>query len=368
MRVAWIAPSRQRCGIASYARDYAAALSKHADIVAYDAGDFMEAPRPFAEKIGKCDLAHLQYDPSFFLSGGRDFYPALCRLLPDRKVVTVHEVYQNLPGVFPREDIRGVFPVKKARRFLWDLRHPHWAAFRRHAMRSFFADALLVHARFHLAILSEKGADESKMSVVPIPVRSLSPEAAAPYAGRGDILTLGATGFINPLYDYGFLLSVLEKLEMPWRFVWVGGPRRPEDEAIERGLLAELDRRGMRDRFSITGFVPESERDRIFAKVEIACAFFRDRSSSASLADMVAARACIVATRLALTEEMTAQEPCLLLAERDAPAVAAQITGLRADGERRRSLTHACAAYAARFSYDACARNVAAVYERLLAQ
>ena len=185
MKIAWIVPRARPCGISYYADQYAAALSKQVSLVECDPEEFVKDRKSLADKVSGCDLAHLQYDPSFFFKGGNDFFPALCRSIRCKKIITVHEVYRIVPGVFPRENMKGVWPVKRAKQWLWDFRHPHWAAFSRHAAHNFFADAILVHARFHRAILAARGVDESKITVIPLPVRSWS-NGAAPlvFAGR----------------------------------------------------------------------------------------------------------------------------------------------------------------------------------------
>ena len=146
----------------------------------------------------------------------------------------------------------------------------------------------------------------------------------------------------------------------------MGGVRRDEDEAIASRLRAEIDKRGWRGRFTITGPVDDQERDRLFAEVQIVCAFFKDRSSSASLAEAIAARRFIVATRIPLTEELVAEEPLAILAERDAEAIAKKIIAVCSDEALRRSLERGCTTYGERFGFDACSRSVVAVYERLL--
>jgi glycosyltransferase involved in cell wall biosynthesis len=367
MKIAWIVPRAGPCGISYYADQYAAALSKLVSLVECDPEEFVKDRKSLVDKISGCDLAHLQYDPSFFFKGGNDFFPSLCRSIRCKKIITVHEVYRIVPGVFPRENIRGAWPVKRAKQWLWDVRHPHWAAFNRNAAHNFFADAILVHAQFHRPILAARGVAESKITVVPLPVRSWS-SGAAPQFSPGRPIALGATGFVNPLYDYDLLLSVLEKIAVPWRFIWVGGVRRQEDAALARSLQAKIDKRVWRDRFLVSGPVDDRERDRLFAEVQIACMFFKDRSSSASLAEAIAARRYIVATRIPLTEELVAEEPLAVLADADADAkaIAKKIMEVCSDDALRRSLERGCAAYGERFGFDACSRSVVAVYERLL--
>ncbi len=365
MKIAWIVCSDKLCGISQYAAAYAAALAKHAALVECSPEEFARDRKSFLLKISGCDIAHIQYEPSFFFKNGRDFYPALCDALTMKKVVTLHEIYNKIPGVFPREDLGGGPVARHLRQWLWDRRHPQWAAFGRHASRDFHADALLAHAKFHRELLERKGVTSSKINVIPLPV-AFDPAAAAPVIDKGKPIVLGATGFINPQYDYALLLDVLEELPDQFHFSWVGGVRRPDDAGLARFFQDEIDRRGLRSRCIVSGVVSGEQRDRLFSEVQIVCAFFKDRSSSESLARSIGARKYIVATRLPLTEELVADEPLAILADGDSDKMAARIRDLIDDESLRRSLEHGCAAYARRFSYEACSRGVMDLYERLL--
>ncbi len=363
MHIAWIVPVREQCGICLYAEKYVAALSRYATIVRCYPLEFAQNKDSFLKRIASCDIAHIQYEPSFFFADGRDFYPRLCRAIQCKKVVTLHEVYKTIPGVFPRDAITGALAVP--RRLQWDLRHPQWAAFTRHASMNFSCERILVHAHFHASILTKKGVDASKIRVLPVPLK-IPAKPGAPAVTTGGPVTLGATGFINPLYDYDLLAAVLERLDFPWRFVWIGGLRRQEDAPLLQSLREHIARRGWTDRFTVTGLTFREERDRLFEDVQIFCAFFRDRSSSESLADAIAARKTIVTTRIPLTEELVGQEPLAVLVNRDPDAIASRMRELVADEPLRRSLQHGCTSYCERFSYAECARRLMTLYSEVL--
>jgi glycosyltransferase involved in cell wall biosynthesis len=367
MRVGWVAPLHAKCGIAFYAGKYAHALSGHVELVECDPEDFGHDRKGFSARLSGCDCVHIQYETSLFCRGRSDLYPGLCREIHAKKIVTLHEIYRQAPGVFPRENLTGTGPVRVLKEFLWDIRHPHWAWFARHMHASFFADAIVVHSQFQKHILMEKGIDKEKIAVIPMPVQPRRQIITKAVRETGEII-LGATGFINPLYDYDLLVKVLEKMKGGWRFNWVGGLRRNEDVNILRDLEREIDRRGWKQRFTITGWVSDDERDRLLDEMHIFCAFFKDRSSSESLADAIAAAKIIVATRMPLSEELVVQGPVLALAPKSPQETAELIEGLLSDGQRRRSMEQASSAYAKTYSYDECAKTLAALYERLIAQ
>jgi glycosyltransferase involved in cell wall biosynthesis len=366
MNVGWIAPLKRKCGIAFYSRKYADALSRHVRLIECDPVDFVIGRKIFLDGLSGCDCVHIQYESSFFFHGRHDFYPELCRQIRARKIITLHEIYRNAPGVFPRGNIRGTWPVKAMKEILWDIRHPHWAAWTKHLRDSFHADVIIVHSLFQKEILIEKGLGKELIDVVPLPIKARAETQFRQNAdGRG--IVLGSTGFINPLYDYGLLLDVLGRIKGDWRFVWVGGLRRNDDAGVLGWLEQEIDKRGWTGRFTITGWVPDAERDRLLDELDVYCAFFKERSSSESLADAIAAKKPIVATRIPLTEEIVSHGPVLLLAPDGAEKTAECISALFGDRDRRHSLERAAAAYGRRYSYEACAQKLTDLYERVVA-
>jgi glycosyltransferase involved in cell wall biosynthesis len=370
MKVGWIAPLDKKCGIAFYSRKYADAISRLVQLVECDPSGFQSDRRGFLASIAGCDCVHIQYEPSFFLRGRRDFYQELCRQIRAKKIVSLHEVYREIPGVFPRENIRGNWPIRALRKFVWDQRHPHWAAFARHLGASFHADALVVHSHFQKEILAEKGIDKEKITVIPLPIK-VRPETKTGPAGRAGVdatTSLGASGFINPLYDYDMLVRVLDNMKEAWRFTWVGGIRRDEDAAILGRLEGEIDKRGWGHKFTITGWVSDEERDRLVDGMDVFCAFFKERSSSESLADAIAARKPIIASRIPLTEELATCGPLLLLAPPGPEETAQCIRALLADRNRLRSMEQAAAAYGRKYSYEECSTTMKGLYERVIAQ
>jgi glycosyltransferase involved in cell wall biosynthesis len=366
MKVGWVAPLHAKCGIAFYAGKYAKALSGHVELVECDPEDFCHDRKGFSARLSGCDCVHIQYETSLFRHGHKDWYPALCREVRAKKIVTLHEIYRQAPEVFPRENLTGARPLRALKGLLWDVRHPHWASFARHCRASFFADAIVVHSQFQKHILLEKGIDREKIGVIPMPVQPRRQTKTKAVRETREIV-LGATGFINPLYDYDLLVKVLDKIKGEWRFIWVGGLRRNEDVNILRDLEREIDRRGWKQRFTITGWVSDEERDRLLDEMHVFCAFFKERSSSESLADAIASAKIIVATRIPLSEEMAAQGPVLALAPKSPQETAELIAGLLSDGQRRRSMEQASSAYAKTYSYDECAKTLAALYERVIA-
>jgi glycosyltransferase involved in cell wall biosynthesis len=364
MNVGWIAPLNKKCGIAFYARRYADALSGHVRIIESDPDDFCRNRKDFLERMSGCDCVHIQYETSFFLNGRLDFYPELCRKIQGKKIVTLHEVYRRIPSVFPRENIKGTWPLKAIKEIVWDLKHPHWALFTKHLHTSFFADAIIVHSQFQKEILIEKGVDKEKINVVPLPIK-VRPEAKVRPWNNALTIELGATGFINPSYDYDLLFKVLECIDRDWRFFWVGGLRRNDDAGLLRWLEQEIEKRGWKQRFTITGWVSDDERDRRLDEMHVFCAFFKDRSSSESLADAIAAKKLIIAGRIPLTEEIAGHGPVLVLAQQEPEAIAQTIWQSLSDKTLLQSIERAQVRYGETYSYAECAKIVVDLYEKV---
>jgi glycosyltransferase involved in cell wall biosynthesis len=365
MKVGWIAPLHKKCGIAFYAERYAEALSSYCTVIKLDPEDFVRSGTDFLSALTGCSCVHIQYETSFFLHGRADFYPDLCGRIGLKKIVTLHELYRTVPGVFPREDILGAWPLKAIKRMAWDVRHPHWAAFARHQAAQFHADAVIVHSNFQKEILSDKRFDPDKIVVIPLPIR----KSAAAEVFKVNVIrpaVLGATGFINPAYDYELLFRVLEAMTTEWRFIWVGGVRRDEDRRLLRWIEHEIDARGWRDRFTITGWVPDDERDRLLKGMHVFCAFFKERSSSESLGDAIAARTPVIACRIPLTEEISRYGPVLVLAPSEPEAIALTILKTISDKALLQKIEQAQANYSETNSPANCARSLVALYEKLI--
>jgi len=329
--------------------------------------DFIRDRSVFVTGLSECDCVHIQYEPSFFLQGRCDFYPGLCKRIRVKKIVTLHEIYRKIPGIFPRENIRGTWPGRAIKEVLWDRRHPHWAAFERHRRGLFFADALVVHSQFQKDILTEKGFDKEKITVIPLPIKprtKIKPPVDDPEKG----IVLGATGFINPMYDYDLLFNVLGRLSGMWRFFWVGGLRRSDDEDLLRRLEHEIDNRGWKQRFTITGWVPDEDRDRlldemnIFLRVFQGAEFIREpcRRHCRGKADHRDVHS--------LTMEMASYGPLVLLAPDGPEKTAETISALVSDRGRLRSMEQAAAAYGRKYSYEECGRKTIHLYERVIAE
>ena len=372
MRIGWVYPHRERCGIAQYARDYADVLRPHTELADIDPQWWTDRRAVVRDTIVGCDIVHVQYDTAAFMRGRRDFFAEMMRSVKVPVVVSLHEVYDEDPAVFPRSRISGRFPARQFKRIVWDLRHPVQYAFTRHCAQSFFARAVLVHQRYHTDIVVRKNCARHIVRVEPFPVkcRRAMQESSFPDLPA---IRLGAFGFVNPLFDYELLFAALKQLRRPWTFTWLGGVGNVSQQPLHDALTRRLAAENWSDRFHVTGWVPEEELPLRFADIDIVCALFTGRSSSASIAEVLGAGKPVVAASIPLTREIASVNKAagapapLLLTERDGAGVAAAIERLCADGGLRADLYRGACAYRDATSFEVMAGRLLAMYRELLA-
>ncbi len=371
MKVGWIYPHRERCGITRYSLDYIAALADAATIVDIDPQWWISDRRRFFPALYSCDLLHIQYDTAAFMNGRRDFFGPMMRHAMVPAIVTLHEVYDEDPAAFPRSRLTGRFLPLRLKQAVWDLRHPVQRAFERHVRRRFGARHLLVHQQYHADILIRKGIPEGLPKVFPHPVKRSAPVAAFSFSDLPHI-NLGVPGFINPSYDYDLLFSVLERLNRSWTFTWIGGIRTHEQQPLLDSLTARIARRNWQDRFHITGWISEEEMSSRLASIDLVPALFKTRSSSGSLARALGAGKPVIATDLPLTREIasfaigiTSAEPApqpLLLSPADAGTIVDRIERLIVDRDYQKALSAALTAYCDAVSFETMAQKLIALY------
>ncbi|MBN1309464.1 MAG: methyltransferase domain-containing protein [Chitinispirillaceae bacterium] len=371
VKAGWIYPHRDRCGIARYSLDYIEALSGAAEVVDIDPRWWTSDRKRFRRALDNCDLLHIQYDTAAFIRRGREFYTTMLQGVAVPVIVTLHEVYDEDPAVFPRSRLTGLFPLLQFRRFVWDVRHPVQRAFQGHLRRCFGALRILIHHRYHADILVDKGVDASLLQVLPHPVKRIAP--LRPFAFSGlPCVHLGTSGFINPAYDYDLLFVVLERMGRPWTFSWIGGIRTADQQPFHDALIARIAQRGWQNCFHITGWVPEEQMPSRLSDIDIVLALFKNRSSSGSIARALGACKPVIATAIPLTKEIFsegtaintpgADEPPLFLTPANADEVVARIDRLLTDTDSRFRLYRGLSRYVETVSFEKMASRLVGLY------
>lgn len=301
MKVGWLYPHREKCGITTYSQDYSAAIDSLLVIMPLDPIRWLYDRRPFLADINSCDLLHIQYDTSAFMFHDHDFYLPLLRAVKIPIVVTLHEVYQTDFGVFPRTAIKG--PLKWLKLIKYDIRHPVQTAANRHYAKSFCSHKILVHHEFHRTILLSRGIPAGIIRVLPHPVKI----STAPHRftfSKKPYLALSALGFINPTYNFDLLFAVLEQCPLSWTFTWIGGIRSPDHKPLYENIKKRIAANGWQQRFHITNWVSCEQQEYFLKTVDFVLAFFLSRSSSGSIARAMGAYKPILATPHPLINEL----------------------------------------------------------------
>jgi glycosyltransferase involved in cell wall biosynthesis len=366
MKIAWIFPDRERCGISLYAREYLRALAPLADVEPYDCRSCFQSVNDCAAAVNRCDVIHLQYETSFFQHAKNDPLRELFSRCAKPVVVSLHEVYEWFPGVFPRERITGRGIVLKCKQLLYDLRHPYQTLYARHAASSFHARLVLVHARYHRDILISHGVNSNAITVLPHPVKPAVRSSSRPFMEKG-VLRLGSHGFINPAYDYTLLFDALKRITIPWHFTWIGGVRREEDRPLFDSLNKTIALNGWQGKISFTGWVAEDTRDRLLGEMDLYLALYSARSSSGSLATALGTQKCVIATDLPYTRELAGYAPIYLINKNSGESTAATIRHLVSSQNEREQLLCRIPQYISEYSYSAMAARLLDLYRTKVA-
>ncbi len=293
MVIGWLFPDRERCGIAIYSRNYCSALNIHCQILTVNSDHLLDGSSYPYEQLEQCDCIHIQYETSFFLKNGSDCYFNILKRLHKPLMVSLHEVYDQFPGVFPRDKIRDGTILSPIKKWWYDKRHPYQTAYQRHLHEGFGASRLIVHHEFQKAILESKVPSSCRIVVLPMPIYQ---DTQVFQSEKTKTLVLGTTGFINPEFDYDLLFITLANLKTDWIFTWIGGVRTPEYQHLLDTINREINSRNWSERFRITGWVSLEDQSRFLSGIDIYLALFKNRSSSASIARALGARKLIIAT------------------------------------------------------------------------
>jgi len=300
------------------------------------------------------------------MKGYYECFNNLCSAITIPKVVTLHEIYHTFPGVFPRDAIRGFCGSKYLEEVIYDIRHPVQTTLRKHVKKHFHTDYIHVHYNFQRSILVSKGIAPNKIHVVGYPIRK-DPLGDMKVKKVGNkVLHLGATGFISNQYDYEMLFAVLEKIDISWRFEWIGTIRRNEDRKIVDTIMRKVKERGWGNRFFITGWVTERQKDRLLKLLDVYCALYKSKSCSESLATAIGAGQRIVASHLPITVEIGQNGYPLELVQDNPKETAERILTIAYDRKVKRTIQGQIRRYKEKYNVENVARKMVAFYRSII--
>lgn len=365
MKVVWLFPEKKRCGISIYSHDYINELKNKCEVIPKDLSAVIDGGEPLFTNKDSADLVHIQYETSFFLKKRRDSYFRLLSKIKIPVIVTLHEVYEEFPQVFPRSKISGRGPLLTVKQLVYDYKHPLQTAYTRHCSRSFGADLILVHHRYHKDILLKKGIKPELIEILQFPVKKSFNEIKFKWKAEKTLL-LGSTGFINPGYDYELLFSVLEKLDADWKFIWIGGLRDNEHDRILQDIKQRIISSGWQNRFEITGWVSDEKQDELLKNVDIYLSLFKYRSSSSTVSRAIGALKPVISTEIPMIKELSecVDESPVLAVKNESESVIEGIRKIMEDSEFTEELLGRVKRYSENRYFSDMAEKLLLVYRR----
>jgi hypothetical protein len=366
MKIAWLFPVDQKCGISFYSQEYVNSLMEFVDVESFDIYKCLDDSKSYVTQLNSFDSIHFQYETSFFLNRNNKRYEQFCSQITKPVIVSLHEVYEEFPGVFPRSEIKGKGFLRTLKENIYDVRHPFQTLYNQHVSNNFHADKILVHAHFQKDILIKTGIQNEIIEIIPMPIKEiahLKPVAEPQDSGKDRTLNLSTLGFINLNYDYQLLFDVLDNLKIPWHFTWIGGTRREEDSSILHKIKKEISKRGWNNKFTITGWVTDEKRNELLAQTDIYLALFSARSSSLSLATALGARRIIIATALPFSQEMAENTPIMCITPSDSQSVIENINRIANNNALQKTYLNAIDQYIRQHSFREMSKRLTEIYE-----
>ena len=369
MKIAWIFPVNQKCGISFYSQEYVKALESFTEVKIFDTYKCLDDIESYTKKLNSFDLIHIQYETSFFLKGNHKRYEQLCGQITKPIIVSLHEVYEEFPDVFPRSQIKGKSFIRKLKENIYDIRHPFQTLYNRHLSNSFYADKVLIHANFQKGLLIKKGIEKDQIEIIPMPIKeikNIQPGVKPQATQINKKLNLSSLGFLNQNYNYELLFDVLDKLEIPWHFTWIGGIRRNEDTPLHNTIKQEISKRKWEDKFIVTGWVTDERRNELLSQTDVYLALFSARSSSLSLATALGARRLIITTTLPFSEELAKNTPIMLISKANSKSVLDNIDQIISNNSIKETCLNAIDKYIEQHSYMAMSEKLIETYRGIV--
>jgi glycosyltransferase involved in cell wall biosynthesis len=360
MKVAHIYPANQHCGIGIYGKRLTEALHHCTIDTVHCASELFSTPKAIVQQLKGCDVVHAHYEPSVYTCKSKDRFDAVIGRTNLPVLTTVHEVYREFPWDYPRS-----IATSKSwlHRLVYDLRHPIFTRYRKLIANNFHSNTIHLHCHFHREIIQAMGFT-APIATFPHPVEQQPPAGNSPN-DNGQPLRLGATGFINPGYNYELLFSILRALPNPWHFCWIGGARTQEQQTLHEQITQQVKELHWEDRFTITGWVSSSRQQQLLQQQDVVLALFKYRSSSGSLTSTVSVHRPIIATDIPLTRELQQEFGLLCALKPRADLFCKEILRLHSDRKARDTLKKNCERYCQKYNYASAAVFFAECYREL---
>lgn len=359
IRVAMVAPYRERCGIADYVRNLSRVLSEDIQICQAVIPEMHTSRRAWSELViltNQADLAHVHFEYGLFdpVKPYRNRYADFMRKLRVPSLVTLHGSFPALQPRWRRVSDYGLCDLIRDIVYApffrtWEARQYRWASH------------FMVHSQ-ELMHRVEMFVEQGQVTFMQMPVPALSVRWEWTQERE---LCLITPGFIKPLKGYEDLLEMVAG-KNTWRWILAGGAQDQHDAAYVDDLKYRIHHLHLEDRINMTGYLSSQEMEALLAQAAIAVFPFRQSLGSASIAWAVAMGMPVVATDLPAVRDMKEAGAGIELLSKDNQASwASQIEQLLHDRKRLIGLAEMNQQYAQTFSYARTAEKVAEIYRCL---
>lgn len=376
MKVAMWSSTGDRCGIATYTRALAGELQARGVEV-------LPVPVPYTERspelvqrtaaaLNQADVIHLQHEYSFFggVAPRSSSLPLFYRALQRPLVVTAHSVFSAAEVLRLPQETR--WRQRLAKQALSAL-----PSYRATIERDPFAPAraVIVHTEEARRRLVGWGIDPRRLHVLPAgtPPRAESGGSEAEVAafrarwGLEGRRVLTIFGYVTPDKGYDTALAALASLPPAVKLLIAGGSRVEREAGYLEELRHEIDRRGLRDRVAITGYLEEPEIAAAMGASDLVLVPHHIANGSYSVMVALAYGKAVLASDLACFREIAeAGGGVELFPPGDEAALAERVGFLLASQAARRELEEAARGYARARSWGAVAERTLELYREAL--
>ncbi len=182
--------------------------------------------------------------------------------------------------------------------------------------------------------------------------------------GLGDTPFVLAVGTVQPRKNYELLVRAFRPVaaRFPHMLVIAGGKGW-----LTEGLAAEIERQGLSERVNLIGFVDDDDLPALYSAADLLAFPSLYEGFGLPLLEAMACGVPVLSSDASSLPEVGGEGAALLLSPHDEAAWSAALIDLLGDDAARGRLRQAGFARSARFKWSAAARDLAALYRRLLA-
>lgn len=376
------------CGIATYCGNLVAALERRgieSDVfplaphawTSYLPGDTHRLQSEIVARARNVDVVHIQHEHGLFgiatgaRSAARNYGRILSGLLATGKPVVTTFHTAPITGKTHKGIAALLDPIKSFnRRRTWRKRVAKpFASFQSRAVA-------LVHAATTRRAFVRSGLPESSVRLIPhgcLPQRthtldSVQAKRALGFSPTEKLLTI--FGFIGPYKGHDIAVDALTHLPPEYRLAICGGAHPESKDRFFERLVGKIEKLGLRDRVTITGWLPADQADVYYAATDVCLAPYREASglsASGAVTWALSSGRPTVASKIDAFQAIQRDSPCMLMTTPEQPKeLAWAVTRLVADKPMATRLLEAASEYCQSHSWETVAGQTVDLYREML--